>query len=396
MTIDEAIGAAIDKCKAGDILSADIIYSRILDQCPGHKIAAYLHEQVRGAAEACKNGNLPQRLVLNAFEITPSPYLAMPAYNAAWAIRDFAPIHDLLSQTPFTILDIGARDAFLGEIENLKRYCDYFGFDADAEECRRLNANPPQGFHRFTLLPHYIGTEGKTVSFHLYRNSGESSQFSPSRRFQRLFNEDLAIARSVQLTARSLDSVTAAEHLSTIDFLKLDTQGSELEILRSGASTLDRTLLLETEIEITECYEGQPLLGEVVSHLHQQGFELLYLNRVFRTRQNYPGPARGQIIYCDALFAKHEDRYPAFTARELARHAVLLCNYGHLDIAYDIWRTHPTVQELLPNLPRYFSTAPKPSDSAAIMNQEKLLYWQLVRRGTNQLPMDSDRSWPFR
>ena len=396
MTIEDAIEVAIERTKRADLAGAEQIYASILAQHPGNKIASFLHDQLKGASEAATSGNFPQKQVLGSFRSQPSPYFAIPPYNANWALTDLTPIADFLQGNPLNIVDVGARDAYLGEIENLKQFCNYYGFDADRTECERINSQPPDGFRSLTMLPYYVGTENNPTVFHLYKSPAESSQFEPCERFRKLFDENLAIQQSFTLEARALDRVIEDARIPNIDFLKLDTQGSELNVLESGTKALDRLLLLESEIEITEMYKGQPLLGTIVSFLNSHGFDLLYLNRVFRTRRNYPGEARGQIIFCDALFAKRETNFHALDPVQLAKHAILLCNYGHLDIAFDIWNSTPDVRRLLPDLTTYFSPYKSPSDRAQIMNHEKLLYWQLARRRTNQLFMDSDRSWPIR
>src|SRR6202042_1260759 len=111
------------------------------------------------------------------------------------------------------------------------------------------------------------------------------------------------------------------------DFIKLDTQGTELEILRGSPEAVAHALMVEAEVEFTSIYEGQPLFHDVAQFMHQNGFELLYLNRVFQTREAYRGEARGQMIFGDALFGQSPANLARFAAERVARYAVLLINY---------------------------------------------------------------------
>jgi len=397
MNLEEAIHLAIERTEAGFFAEAEAIYDQILLEFPGHKVVGYLRSQVQGAIEAEQLGSAPEKHLLDAYKKYPCHYQAVPSYNVNWAIRDTTPLDSFLSRHPITLVDIGARDAFLGEVENLKKYCAYIGFDADVEECDRANAQPPEGFAKFKMLPYYLGrSDGEQVDFNLYLSRGDSSRFGPGERFKKLFKQGLQIERTVSLEATKLDTAVAVQGISGIDLLKLDTQGSELEILQSGLTCLQDVLLVESEIEMTEMYRGQPLLGEFLVFMREQGFELLYLNRVFQGRQHYGGECRGQLIFGDALFAKSETHYARFSPESLAKHAVLLVNYGHLDIAHDIWNGHAAVKALLPGLAGYFKAYQENGPRLRVMGRDKLLSWQLHQRRTNQFQYESDRSWPIR
>jgi hypothetical protein len=71
-----------------------------------------------------------------------------------------------------------------------------------------------------------------------------------------------------------LDEWCRENDVRNIDFIKLDTQGSELAILHGAQQILESTLIVETEIEFNPIYENQPLFGDIDSHLRAQGFEL--------------------------------------------------------------------------------------------------------------------------
>jgi hypothetical protein len=245
------------------------------------------------------------------------------------------------------------------------------------------------------MLPFFVGKDSEMLDFYIYKDPGSSSKFLPSQRYARLFGSAYQVVKKIQVHSQRLDDIMSNCAIPDPDFIKLDTQGTELEILSSNLATLNKALLVESEIELVEIYDGQPILPEFLRFMFNNGFELLYINRVFANRANYAGPARGQITFCDALFARRETYHRNFSAESLAKHAILLSNYGHLDIAKAIWDASKDVRELVPGLATYFS----PHDHArreVAMGQDKSLYWQMHKKRTNQLDMDSDRSWPFR
>ena len=68
------------------------------------------------------------------------------------------------------------------------------------------------------------------------------------------------------------------------DLIKLDTQGSELDILKSlSKNNLNNVLGIEIEVEFIEMYKNQPLFGEINSFLSKNNFEILDL----RTHRSY-------------------------------------------------------------------------------------------------------------
>jgi len=82
------------------------------------------------------------------------------------------------------------------------------------------------------------------------------------------------------VNVRRLDDWAAEEKIERIDFLKLDTQGSEFDIL-SGASRMLQTYLgVEAEVMFHPLYDEQPMFADVDVLLRNAGFHL------------WPGPAR--------------------------------------------------------------------------------------------------------
>nr|WP_244567251.1 FkbM family methyltransferase [Escherichia coli] len=49
--------------------------------------------------------------------------------------------------------------------------------------------------------------------------------------------------------------------------LKIDTQGSELNILVGGEQVLNNTLCIQLEVSFIPLYEGQPSFGEIDVYL---------------------------------------------------------------------------------------------------------------------------------
>jgi FkbM family methyltransferase len=396
MNIEQALYLGIELVERGDFASAEYVYQQILLASPGHRIAEYLMSEVAGAINASLNGTHGEKKLLNDFKENKSHYFSVPDYNLNWAINNTVPIADFLDSYPLSIVDVGARDGNLGEIDDLKSFIKYIGFDADKVECVRINRSPPPGFKDFKVYPYFIGDVVGPIIFNMYNSPGESSIYSPNHEHIQRFNSSFGVQSKVQVESTTLNAALREVQCESVDLLKLDTQGSELAIIKSSEELCNSVLLIESEVEFTEIYEGQPLAGEFLAYMYSLGFEVLYLNRVFANRQAFQGPSRGQLIFSDILFAKNDKLLLEYPSEQVAKHLILLCNYGHLDRAYAVWTKLPSVRKLVPDLKIYFKNFPDQKTQLSTMSRDKLLCWQLHLRQTNSLPYDSDRSWPFR
>ena len=64
-------------------------------------------------------------------------------------------------------------------------------------------------------------------------------------------------------------------------FLKIDTQGYELEVLKGAEGLLPHIDAIQLEMSLVELYHGQPLWLDLIAWMEQRGFELTVLNQSF-------------------------------------------------------------------------------------------------------------------
>jgi len=334
--------------------------------------------------------------IFEAFFTHINHYYACLPYNLNWGVNT-RPLRGFLSKNHLTVIDIGARGGGTGELAGLSKYIHYVGFDADQEECRRLMDAPSNGYADYRVYPYFIGQAG-AVDFHLYSDRGWSSIYEINSEFSRAYLEPPPrLERTVTLDAVRLDDVVAKDHLSAPDLLKLDTQGSELDILRGSNRTLAETSLVEVEVEFSPMYKGQYLFGDVDALLRSHNFELLYLNRIFLQRKKfYKGLSRGQVVFGDALYGRSPAQLGGFSLERIAKYIILLCHYGHLDLAYQIYVEHSKVRELCPTILHCFPKAPSLVRRGLVSQLDKVICLLLHIRRANHTFCESDRSWPIR
>jgi hypothetical protein len=60
-------------------------------------------------------------------------------------------------------------------------------------------------------------------------------------------------------------------------FLKIDTQGFTKKVLEGGQHSLETIRGLQVEMSLVPLYEGEPLMGELVSFLQCRGFTPIFV-----------------------------------------------------------------------------------------------------------------------
>jgi FkbM family methyltransferase len=93
----------------------------------------------------------------------------------------------------------------------------------------------------------------------------------------------------------TLDDICEDAGIESVDLLKLDVQGYELEVLRGAGRILERTRDIIVEVEFVPIYDGGPLFPAVWQDLCGRGFRLSQLFGQWRSPE-------GILLHADAYF----------------------------------------------------------------------------------------------
>jgi FkbM family methyltransferase len=81
-------------------------------------------------------------------------------------------------------------------------------------------------------------------------------------------------------------------------FIKMDTQGYELEVLKGATGLLPQTAGLQVELSLAPLYEGAPTFVEMIEFLQSAGFEPFGMVPVFRDG------GTGRLLQVDGFFTR--------------------------------------------------------------------------------------------
>lgn len=258
-----------------------------------------------------------------------------------------------LAEEGLGVIDVGSRGGVQGILMEVAALLHVVGFEPDREEWERLNAAPAGGsFKTLTHVPCALGESDGEGVLYVNRERGTSSFYQPNREFLARFPNTARYetVTTARVPVRSLDGLVAdpamrmPEHL---DFIKLDTQGSELGILRGAERTLERQVMaLEVEVEFARLYADQPLFRDVDAWLEARGFSLFKLRRqhwVRRTAAHQPHLSAGQLVFADALYLRDPLRDAAtarasrsYAPREIEALILLAALYDLNDVALEL------------------------------------------------------------
>ena len=119
--------------------------------------------------------------------------------------------------------------------------------------------------------------------------------------------EDFKIERKIQVNCDTLDNMLTVHDIKDVDFIKLDTQGSELLILQGAENLLSshNVFGIDVELEFSQMYKDQPLFGEVDAFLRNKGFTLfdikIPLGRKTR-KTGLNGHSKGQALWTRVVY----------------------------------------------------------------------------------------------
>ena len=133
----------------------------------------------------------------------------------------------------------------------------------------RIRRHPLQRAYRYLVTD----ADDQEYEFHIASNNGSSSSIYEIKMHQDIWPE-VSFVDSIRLRSKTLESVVHREGISIGDYdaLIMDTQGSELLVLKGAAALLPNFRYIKTEVADFEAYEGCCQLQDIDRFLSGHGF----------------------------------------------------------------------------------------------------------------------------
>jgi FkbM family methyltransferase len=137
------------------------------------------------------------------------------------------------------------------------------------------------GMKRIRLLPQALGAKDEVREFYPTSYSDASSFYPLNRAGETQWN--IKNEAPCPMRVRRLDDIMEEEKLPWPDFIKLDVQGFELEVLRGAELALGRARWVLSEVSFKDFYEGQVLFPGLSGFLAERGFDVYALGHSIAT-----------------------------------------------------------------------------------------------------------------
>lgn len=229
------------------------------------------------------------------------------------------------------IMDIGAlpmkgqKEIYSGLIDAGRG--SVIGFEPDDEACIRLNQEfgPENKYFPYAIF------DGEPQKFYITNTGMTSSLYVPDHAVREKFfqlSEVAQVVRIIDIDTYKLDEIE--ELVDGIDYLKMDAQGAEYEILKHGGRVARSACVVHSEAHLIPVYKDQPLLADQDKILRQYGFQFhkfhSFLGRPMKPLMNKTHPMQpiSQYTQTDIVYAKDFMKLDELSPEKLIKMAVIL------------------------------------------------------------------------
>lgn len=194
-------------------------------------------------------------------------------------------------------------------------------YDAD-ENCfeQMQQAQQKEDWGQISVYPYCIGGVSGEGKFHLNFHPTTNSLYPFNEDYkdynfvsnalygEYLFGDACKLMRSVPIELMSLEDALSTSNIPAVDFLSLDVQGAEYDILAASKTLLESQCVgVQLEVEFVKLYKDQKTFSDINQLMDTMGFELLELDSFGRCSPvSLPIGFRGleQPLYAEAVYVR--------------------------------------------------------------------------------------------
>jgi FkbM family methyltransferase len=218
-----------------------------------------------------------------------------------------------LESLPFGYVDVGARGGVQTHCEPVAELASVMLFEPDESCLEDLKASLGQRWRQTAIEPVGLGARSGPATLNLYAHGVNHSLLAVNPAFRDRYGvASLADAGTASIELATLDEVLFERHAGDSqwgEFLKLDAQGAEIDILKGAARTLtERTVAVLAEFSFIQIYRDQPCFSELERFLADRGFTFYGFHSIQGWSRKFLDKcsARGRERLCfgDAVFLR--------------------------------------------------------------------------------------------
>tara|TARA_B100002019_G_scaffold286240_1_gene296411 strand:+ start:2136 stop:2924 length:789 start_codon:yes stop_codon:yes gene_type:complete len=153
---------------------------------------------------------------------------------------------------------------------------------------------------RISIFPFALNSTNDQLNLYINNSKGTNSTLPPASEGVLIYGNQFDNT-GVEITeAISLDSWAKQNDIDHIDILKLDVQGTELDVLKGANHLLSNNGIdaLLIEINFQNCYRNQSRWDDLISYLMNSGYSLFNFYNFYHYE--------GKLVQSDAIFFRND------------------------------------------------------------------------------------------
>jgi len=178
--------------------------------------------------------------------------------------------------SPLTAIDIGANvGEWYQDFKQIFPHANVLSVEANPQFETELKSKNPNS--KITLLGREMNDE---VKFYINPETDNDVGASIYREKTQWGNN----AVEITLPMRTLDSLD-----KQFDWIKIDVQGAEMDVLNGGYETMRQAMVVELELSVMRYNQNSPSASEVIHWMWENGFEMLDITEHIYIEENNDG-----------------------------------------------------------------------------------------------------------
>jgi len=203
-------------------------------------------------------------------------FLHEKSYNSNSKYNFTSILERFLEKRKIIALDVGAQGGFNSDNFFPKKYDNFFEeilIEPIDTEAKKLENK------KFIINKGLWSSKTNKRLYILDNRLGSSSMYEPNKKNFDLHNirkkkySDYEVTRSIEVECDTLSNQLESINIKHLDYLKIDTQGAELEVLKGLGNY--RPMLIKIEAHFFSIYKDVPSWHQLINHLNELNYVLI-------------------------------------------------------------------------------------------------------------------------